>query len=83
MIVNMVNMSRLTYLIKKTMLSWKNLLEKAIDDFKNKGYNINHFEEMDSRTIDNKIDMSYDFYIKHNMCALGKKLNAIVNKRKI
>ena len=24
--------------------------------------------------------MSYDFYIKHNMCALEGKLNAMINK---
>ena len=33
-------------------------------------------------TISNKIDMSYDFYIKNNMHAHEWKLNALVNKNK-
>ena len=28
------------------------------------------------------MDMSYDFYIKHNKCALEWKLNAMINKNK-
>ena len=30
----------------------------------------------------NKTDMSYDFYIKHNMHAIEWSLNAMVNKNK-
>ena len=67
---------------KKTMISWKNFLEKVIDDFKNKGYIFNHIGEMHIKTKANKMDMSYDFYIKHNMCALEWKLNAMINKNK-
>ena len=33
-------------------------------------------------TIANKMDMSYDFYIKHNMHAVDWKLNAMINKNK-
>ena len=33
-------------------------------------------------TIANKRDMSYDFHIKHNMCALEWKLNAMINRNK-
>ena len=54
----------------KTMISWKNFLGKVIDDFKDKGYTINHIAGMHIITKANKMDMSYDFYIKHNMCAL-------------
>ena len=32
--------------------------------------------------IASKLDMSYDFYIKHKMCALEWKLNAMINKNK-
>ena len=67
----------------KTMVSWKNFFEKAIDDIKNKGYNFNHIEEMSIITIAIKMDISYDFYIKHNMCALEWKLNAMINKRNL
>ena len=30
----------------------------------------------------NKLDMSCDFYMKHNMCAIEWKLNALINKNK-
>ena len=51
----------------KTMLAWKSFFRKVNDDFNNEGYNFNHIEEMNFITIANKLDMSYDFYIKHNM----------------
>ena len=66
----------------KTMIPWKNFSEKVIDDFKDKRYNFNHIAEMHTITMANKMDMSYDFYIKHNMCALEWKLNAMINKNK-
>ena len=56
-----------------TMISWKNFLLKVVDNIKDKGYNFNHIEEMNIITIANKMDMSYDFYIKLNMCALEWK----------
>ena len=34
-------------------------------------------------TIANKMYMTYNFYIKHNMHAVEWKLNAMVNKKKI
>ena len=67
---------------KKTMISRQNFLNKVIDDFKDKGYNFNHIAEMKIITIANKMDMSCDFYIKHNMLAFEWKLNAMVNKNK-
>ena len=66
----------------KTMIPEKNFLEKVIDHFKNKGYNFNHVAAMHNITIAKKMDTSYDFYIKHNMCALEWKLNAMINKNK-
>ena len=64
------------------MISWKNFLEKVIDDFTDKGFTFNHIVEMHIITIAKKMDMSYDFYIKHKMCALEWKLNAVINKSK-
>ena len=64
------------------MISWQNFLEKVIDDFKNKGYTFNHSAETHFITIAKKNDMSYDFHIKHNMCSLEWKLNAMINKNK-
>ena len=62
------------------MVSRKNFLEKVIDDFKNNGYNFNHAEEKHIITVANKLDLSYDFYIKHNTHAVEWKLNAMINK---
>ena len=49
------------------MIAWKKYLEYVIDDFKDKGYNFNHIEKMKIITISNNMDVTYDFYIKHNM----------------
>ena len=57
-------------------------LEIVIDDFKNKGYDFNHIEEMNIITHSRKMDMSYDFYNKHNMHAVEWKLNAMIKKNK-
>ena len=65
----------------KKMTSWKNFFMKVIDDFKEKGYTFSHIAEMHIIRLANKMDMSYDFYIKHNMCALEWKLNAMINKK--
>ena len=64
------------------MNSWKNFSKKVIDDFKDKGYNFNHIAEMHFITIANKMKMMYDFYIKHKLCALEWKLNAMIYKNK-
>ena len=37
---------------------------------------------MNVLTIANKLDMPYDFYIKHNIHAVEWKLNALINKNK-
>ena len=66
----------------KTMISWKNFLMKVIDDFVEKDYNFSHKAEKHIITIAHKMDMSYDFYIKHNMCAPEWKLNDMINKNK-
>ena len=50
--------------------------------FKDKGYTFNHIAELQIITFASKLDMSYNFYIKHKMCALEWKLNAMVNKDK-
>ena len=54
----------------KTLIPWKNFLEKVIDDFKDKGYTFNHIAEIHIITRAKKMDISCDFNIKHNMCAL-------------
>ena len=37
---------------------------------------------MDNITIANKLDLSYDFNVKHNMCSLEWNLNAMINRNK-
>ena len=64
----------------KTMCFWYKFLGNVISDFKDKEYNFNHIAEKIVITISNKLDMSYDLYIKHNMCARDRKLDAMINK---
>ena len=57
----------------KTMIPWKNFLEKVIDDFKDKGYTFHHIAEMHFITIAHKMEMSYDFFLnKTCMLLIGK-----------
>ena len=53
-----------------------------MNDFEDEGYNFNHIAEKNIILILKKRGMSYDFYIKHNMCALDWKLNAMINETK-
>ena len=64
------------------MISMSKFSEKIVSDFKDKGYTFNHIAEMHIITKANKLHMTYDFYIKHNICALEWKLNAMINKYK-
>ena len=52
------------------------------DDFKNNGYSFNLNEAMKIITVSNKMDMTYEFYIKQNMHMIEWKLNSIVNKNR-
>ena len=56
-----------------TMVSWRIFFKNVIRDFKDKGYIFNHIEEMNIITKGNKMDMSYDFYIKDNIHAVEWK----------
>ena len=66
----------------RTFISWSNYLREAIDSLKTGGYVFNHIAEMDIITLAHKRDMTYDFYLKHNMSAFEWKLNAMINKDK-
>ena len=66
----------------RTIISWSNYLREAIDSLKKEGYVFNHIAEMDNITLAIKRDMTYDFYLKHNMPAFEWKLNAMINKDK-
>ena len=65
-----------------TNISWSNYLREAIDSLKKEGYHFNHIAEMDIIILAHKRDMTYDFYLKHNMPAFESKLDQIINKHK-
>ena len=65
----------------KTLIPWKSCSE-VIDDFKNKGFTFNHIAEVRIITIAIKWDITYDFNIKHTICALELKLNAMITENK-
>ena len=70
-------------IINTTNISWSNYLREAIDSLKTERYHFDHIaEHMDIITLAHKRDMTYDFYLKPNMSAFERKLNAIINKDK-
>ena len=66
----------------QTLISWKIFLENAINDFKNDGFDFSHISQMIIITVCNKMDMTYDYYMKQNMPAVEWKLNQLINKDK-
>ena len=47
-----------------TNVSWSNYIRETIE-----GCDFSHIAEMDIITLAHKRDMTYDFYMKHNMSA--------------
>ena len=66
----------------KIMFPWKSLIKDVINDYFKKGYTFDCIDAINIITIADKRDMTYDFYIKQNMCALERKLNSMINKNK-
>ena len=66
----------------KTMVSWKIFIETVINNFKIEGFDFNHISQINITIKSNKMDMTYDFYMKHNMEATEWKLNKLINKDK-
>ena len=66
----------------KTMVSWKIFVEKTINHFKNEGYDFSHISQMNIIIVCNKMDMTYNFYMKNNMPAVEWKINAMINRDK-
>ena len=54
-----------------TNISWSNYLREAIDSLKTEGYDFDYIAEMDIITLAHKRDMTYDFYLKHNIRLLN------------
>ena len=65
-----------------TNIPWSNYFREAIDSLKTEGYDFNYIAEMDIITFAHKGNMTYDFYIKHNMTAFEWKLNTVITKDK-
>ena len=66
----------------RTFISWSNYLRDAINILKEEEYHFNCIAEVDIVTFAHERDMTYDFYMKHNMSAFEWKLNAMINKDK-
>ena len=58
------------------------ILNDAINDINNQGYTFDRIDEFRFITIADRKDMTYDFYIKHNMCAFEWNLNGMIIKNK-
>ena len=58
----------------RTTKSWSIYLREAINNLKQEGYHFNLIVEMDIITVAHKRDMTYDFYLKHNMPVLNGNL---------
>ena len=69
-------------IINTTNILGSNYLREAIDNLKEEGYDFNQIAEMNNITLAHKRDMTYDFYLKHNISAFEWKLNALINKGK-
>ena len=71
----------MTDMINNTInISWSNYLRDVISNLKEEGYDFSHIAEMDIITLAHKCDMTYEFYLKHNISAFEWRLNAMINK---
>ena len=64
------------------MVSWKIFVENEINNLKDDGFDFSHISQMNIIIVCNKMDMVYDFYMKHKMPAVEWKLNQLINKDK-
>ena len=69
-------------IINTTNISWSNYIRESIDSLKAEGYQFNNIAAMNIITLTHKRDLTYDFYLKHNMSAFEWKLKALINKDK-
>ena len=66
----------------KTKFSLKIFVENAVNNLKNEGFDFSHISQMNIIIVCNKMDMTYDFYMNHNMPAVEWKINQLINKDK-
>ena len=63
-----------------TYISWSNYFREAIDNIKEERYVLKQIADI--ITLAHKCDMTYDYFLKHNMPAFERKLIAMINKDK-
>ena len=61
-------------------ITLKRYLLYQIHNFIDKGYEFSYIDEMNITTVNDKMYMTYDYYIKHPMSAVERKLNMIISK---
>ena len=66
----------------KTMVSWKIFVETVINNYKKEGFDYSHISQMNITTIAIKMDMTYDFYMKHQMHMIAWQINKLISKDK-
>ena len=66
----------------KTVVSRKISVENIINDFKNAGFVFSHISQINIIIVCKKMDLTYDFHIKHNMHAVEWKLNKLIDEDK-
>ena len=65
-----------------TIVSWSDFLREAIDSLKEERYDFIYIAEMDIIPLAQKRDLTYDFYLKHNMTPFEWKREAMIDKDK-
>ena len=66
----------------KAMVFRKKFVENKINNIKNDGFDFSHISEMNIIIVCNKMYMTNDFHMKHNMSAVEWKLNQLITKTK-
>ena len=66
----------------KTIVSRKIFVENKINNLKNAGCDFSHISQMNIIIVCNKMDMTYDIYMKPNMPAVEWKLNKLIHRDK-
>ena len=64
-------------------MQWKSSSNTIISDFSNSGHEFDYIDEINIVTIVDKRDRTYDFYNKHNMHAVERKLNRMLKEKPI
>ena len=66
----------------KTMVSWKIFVENINSEVEYKEFDFSPISQLNNTVVCKKMDMTYEFYMKHNMHADEWNLNKLFNKDK-